>query len=71
MDAVDLIKKRIEELGSTQRSIAKKTGMSDNDVSRCLNKKRRLQADEFIKIAQVLNLEISDFKKEDDLKPTG
>ena len=50
------IKKYLEEHGITQAFLERKTGISHNKLSRILNGKRKVSAEELGKITQVLNV---------------
>lgn len=63
-DAVDVIKNSIEEKGITLTFISKNVGIDVDVLSRCLRHKRVLRGNELIVLADFLNLEISDFKKQ-------
>lgn len=63
MNAYEVIKNHLDENGIKQGFVAEKAGMSANLLSRTLDGKRKLQADEFIALCNVLSLDIDSFKK--------
>lgn len=63
MGANEIIKAYIEDNGIRQSFVAKKIGMPPELLRRSLEGKRRLQADEFIAICEVLSLDLDFFKR--------
>lgn len=57
MKVNEKIKKYLEERGITQAFLAKKTGISHDKLSKILNGKRKLSAQELGDIASVLNVD--------------
>lgn len=57
----DAIKEYLESSGIKQTFIVEKTGIPSNTLSDILNNKRRLLADEFIKIISVLEVDANYF----------
>lgn len=51
----------IKAMGIKQSMIAKKTGLTDNMVSDILNGKRKMSADEFVRICKALEKNPNDF----------
>lgn len=62
MKAYQIIRAHIEKKGMKQNFVAEKIGMKPDLLNKSLDGKRKLQADEFIKICNVLSLDIKDFK---------
>ena len=63
MGANEIIKAYIEDNGIKRSFVAEKIGMSPVLLGRSLEGKRKLQADEFIAICEVLSLDLDFFKK--------
>jgi transcriptional regulator with XRE-family HTH domain len=61
MNVNQRIKKYLEEHGITQVFLEKKTGISHDKLSRLLNCKRKVTAEELSKISQALNVPINIF----------
>lgn len=61
MDVIDFLNNYFKDNKITQKEIEKLTGISQDKISLTLNKKRKLTADELIKIVFVFNI---DTKKE-------
>lgn len=62
MKAAAMIKEYISQNGIRQNFVAQKAGIPAELLSRSLDGKRRLQADEFIAICNVLSLDFDYFK---------
>lgn len=58
------LKKYFNEKGITQFEIEKKTGIKQSKLSLTLNGKRKLSADELLKIANVYEINLEKIKKE-------
>ena len=58
----DYIKKYLENV--SQSDIAKRTDLSQSKVSLILNNKRKLSADELVRIAIEFNINLESIKKE-------
>lgn len=56
------LKAIIEERGIKQSHICEKTGMTADCVSRILNSTRKISAEEFLKICEVLEIDPKIFK---------
>ena len=56
MNSAEFVKKAIKDSGVTLTFLSKKTGISVDSLSRTVNGKRRLLADELVKICLVLNI---------------
>ena len=54
--------------GIKKKYVAEKTGISENALNLALNEKRRLLADEYIKICIALNVPFDQFVTETDRK---
>ncbi len=65
MNIIQVFNDYISEHGIKQGYIAQKTGIPQNIVSRILSGKRRITADEFIKICGVLNIDPNLFRKQE------
>ena len=63
MGANEIIKAYIEDNGIKRSFVAEKIGMSPELLRRSLEGKRKLQADEFIAICEVLSLDLDFFKR--------
>lgn len=63
MNANQIIRKIVEERGLKISYLAQKTGIHVDAVSRSLLGKRKLSADEFLRICNTLSLSINDFEK--------
>ena len=51
----------LEELGIKQSWLAQKTGLTDNMISGILNGKRKMTADEFVRICKAIGKNPNDF----------
>jgi len=58
MDVIDFLNNYFKENKITQKEIERLTGISQDKISLTLNKKRKLTADELIKIIIVFDLDI-------------
>lgn len=58
MDIIDFLNNHFKEKKITQKQIERMTGISQDKVSLVLNRKRKLTADELIKIIIVFDLDI-------------
>lgn len=58
MDIIDFLNNYFKEKRITQKQIESMTGISQDKVSLILNRKRKLTADELVKITIVFNLDI-------------
>lgn len=58
MDVIDFLNNYFKDNKITQKEIEKLTGISQDKISLILNKKRKLTADELIKIIVVFDLDI-------------
>lgn len=56
-------KKHMQERGIKQSYLSKKTGLSQNTISRILRGVRGISAEEFIKICVALDIDPNIFKK--------
>ena len=63
MKANLFIKQYLEEKGIKPSFVSDRAGISPELFMRSLNGKRKIPADEFISICNVLSLNISDFKQ--------
>lgn len=59
---VKVIGDRIKEAGLTQVYVSKQAHMNPDLLSRTLQGDRKLKADEFVSLCQVLGLTLEDFK---------
>ena len=59
----DYLKRYFENNNISQYEIEKKTGISQSKISLVLNNKRKLTADELIKIAIVFDLDLNKLKE--------
>ncbi len=57
------LKKYFENKSISQYEIEKKTGISQSKISLVLNNKRKLTADELVKIAIVFDLDLNKLKE--------
>lgn len=64
MDIRDCLKETIRQKGITQAHIAKKIGLSDIDLSNRLLKKRKLEANEMLKICSAIDVNPFDIWKD-------
>ena len=60
---IDSLKRYFDDNNISQYEIEKKTGISQSKISLVLNNKRKLTADELIKIAIVFNLDLNKLKE--------
>lgn len=58
MDIIDFLNNHFKEKKITQKQIERMTGISQDKVSLVLNRKRKLTADELVKIIIVFDLDI-------------
>lgn len=58
------INEYLQSKGITQSSVAERTGITTNALNLALNGKRKLTADEYIKICDVLEVPYGYFKPE-------
>ena len=58
MDIIDFLNNYFKEKRITQKQIESMTGISQDKVSLVLNRKRKLTADELVKIIIVFDLDI-------------
>lgn len=58
MDIIDFLNNYFKEKRITQKQIESMTGISQDKVSLILNRKRKLTADELVKIIIVFDLDI-------------
>lgn len=58
-----ILKKHLENNGIKLVFVAEKSNINPVLLSRSLDGKRKLRADEFVSICRVLNLDFKDFKK--------
>ena len=63
MEAYKIIKKYITDNGIKQNYVADRAGIPETLLSRSLDGRRKLQADEFIAICGVLSLDLKDFNR--------
>lgn len=61
MKLAESINTYLIEQGIKKRYVAEKSGISENALNLALNGKRRLLADEYVKICQTLNVPFSQF----------
>lgn len=59
----DYLKKYFENNNISQYEIERKTGISQSKISLALNNKRRLTADELLRIAIVFDLDLNKLKE--------
>lgn len=59
---VSVISERIKERGVTLVFVSKQADMKTDLLSKTLNGTRNMKADEFVKLCQVLDLTLEDFK---------
>ncbi len=64
MDIRDCLRETIKKKGITQSHIAKKIGLSDIDLSNRLLKKRKLEANEMLKICSAIDVAPFDIWKD-------
>ena len=64
MEAKDKIKKHISELGISQSKLAELSGLAFGTINRILNGKQELQPNTLTKIANALDISISDLEEE-------
>ena len=64
MDIRDCLRETIKKKGITQSHIAKKIGLSDIDLSNRLLKKRKLEANEMLKICSAIDIDPFDIWKD-------
>ena len=58
MDVIDFLNNYFKDNKITQKEIERLTGISQDKISLILNKKRKLTADELIKIIVVFDIDI-------------
>jgi len=58
----------LNEQGIKKKYVAEKTGISENALNLVLNGKRRLLADEYVKICNALNVPFDRFISQDSQK---
>ena len=63
MDVIGFLNNYFKENKITQKEIERLTGISQDKISLTLNKKRKLTADELIKIIVVFNINLEETKK--------
>lgn len=63
MNISRLLSEYVERNGIKQIYIANKTGIPPDTISKILNNKRRMMADEFLEICFALNIDPNIFKK--------
>lgn len=63
MCANEIIKKHLVKNGIKQNFVAKQAGISPELFRRSLEGKRKIPADEFVRICIVLSLDIDDFNR--------
>lgn len=61
MNVNERLKKIVEERGIKQSFLCEQTGMTPDAISRILNSNRKVTADEFLNICQVLNVDPRQF----------
>lgn len=64
MTAAERMKTIIDERGVTYSFISRKTGISVDSISKSMAGKRKLPADELVKMCLLLNVDISAFAEE-------
>lgn len=64
MRAYEAIRNRMEENGIKQVFVAEKAQISPTLFQRSLDGKRKIPADEFIRICRVLNMDLADFSEQ-------
>ena len=65
MEAIEIIKKHIEEAGITQSQLAEKSGLAFGTINRILNGKQELHPSTLKKIADALDIFVSDLEEEE------
>ena len=65
MKTIDKIKQHLNELGITQSELARLSGLSFGTINRILNDKQELKPNTLIKIAEALNLSVSQLMDDD------
>ncbi len=63
MSAHEIIKDYLVKNGIKQNFVAERAGISPELFRRSIDGKRKIPADEFVRICTVLSLDIEDFKK--------
>lgn len=63
MSAHEIIKDYLVKNGIKQNFVAERAGISPELFRRSIDGKRKIPADEFVRICTVLSLDIDDFKK--------
>lgn len=63
MDVIDFLNNYFKDNKITQKEIERLTGISQDKISLILNKKRKLTADELIKIIVVFDINLEEIKK--------
>lgn len=61
MRAFEIIGEAVAEKGMPVSELARRVGIGKELMRRCLNGERKIAADEFIAICEVLGLELIDF----------
>lgn len=61
-NVISVINNRIEERGMKLVFLSKQVNMNNDLLSKTLNGKRTLKADELVRLCQVLDLTLEDFK---------
>lgn len=61
MEVQSRVIRYVKDVGIKQSFIAKKTGLSENAVSNIFNGKRKMSADEFMKVCQAIGKTPNDF----------
>lgn len=59
---IDVINATIDDKGITLTALARKTDMTIDALSRACLKKRKLSADEFLALCEVLDIDINQFR---------
>ena len=60
--AYQVIAQRVKDRGITKAELGRRIGLDDELIRRSLIGKRKISADEFIKLCQELDLTMSDFE---------
>lgn len=56
MDVRECLRPAIDRKGYRYQYVAKETGLSDQQLSDIMNKRRRLEANEFVRICEVIEM---------------